>query len=111
MADLRKRFGLLVSAHRKRSGLTQEKLAELADISVDMVSKIEVGASGARFPVIEKLAATLGADPAEFFSSDFPKGTFDKTLLPEITAKLARLSDDDLHWINGVIDAALRTRT
>lgn len=111
MSDLRKRFGLMVSAQRKRSGLTQEKLAELANISVDMVSKIEVGASGARFPVIEKLAATLGVDPAEFFSSDFPKGTFEKTLLPEITAKLARLSDDDLHWINGVIEAALRART
>lgn len=30
MADLRKRFGELLAAHRRRRGLTQEELAEAA---------------------------------------------------------------------------------
>jgi transcriptional regulator with XRE-family HTH domain len=59
MADLRKRFGELLAAHRRRRGLTQEDLAEAAGLSVDMISKIEVGATGARFPSIERLARAV----------------------------------------------------
>ena len=46
MDDLRARFGSLVKAHRRRAGLTQEALAERANISTDMVSKIEGGNIG-----------------------------------------------------------------
>ena len=62
MVDLRARFGGLVKAHRVRLGLTQEALAERANISTDMVSKIEGGNSGARFGVITQLSAALGVE-------------------------------------------------
>jgi transcriptional regulator with XRE-family HTH domain len=68
MADLRKRFGELLAAHRRRRGMTQEDLAEAAGLSVDMISKIEVGATGARFPSIERLAKAGQVDPAELFT-------------------------------------------
>ena len=55
MNDLRKRFGRLVAAHRRRRRLTQEALAEAAAVSIDTIAKIEGGATGARFPVIERL--------------------------------------------------------
>jgi transcriptional regulator with XRE-family HTH domain len=48
MADLRKRFGELLAAHRRRRGMTQEDLAEAAGLSVDMISKIEVGHASRR---------------------------------------------------------------
>jgi transcriptional regulator with XRE-family HTH domain len=35
MADLRKRFGELLAAHRRRRGLTQEALAEAAGLIED----------------------------------------------------------------------------
>ena len=107
MADLRKRFGELLAAHRRRRGLTQEDLAEAADLSVDMISKIEVGATGARFPSIERLAQAVQVDPAELFTSDLPSGSLNRGALGEISARLSLLPEPDLQWISALIDVAL----
>jgi transcriptional regulator with XRE-family HTH domain len=107
MADLRKRFGELLAAHRRRRGLTQEQLAEAAGLSVDMISKIEVGATGARFPSIERLAEAVQVDPAELFTSDLPNGTMNRGAFGEISAKLSSLPEPDLVWISAVLDVVL----
>lgn len=111
MDDLRKRFGNLVKAHRRRAGLTQEALAERANISTDMVSKIEGGNSGARFRVIRQLAEALQVDPAELFTADLPAGQLHRSVLIEITARLASLGESEMRWLNGIIEAALRRDT
>ncbi|WP_031248033.1 helix-turn-helix transcriptional regulator [Mesorhizobium sp. LNHC229A00] len=108
MDDLRKRFGRLVMAHRKRAGYTQEQLAERAGVSIDTISKIEVGATGARFPMIEKIAVALGVDPAELFSPAIPSGALRRGPLLDLTTRLAGLSESELRWIRGVIEAALK---
>jgi transcriptional regulator with XRE-family HTH domain len=107
MADLRKRFGELLAAHRRRRGLTQEDLAEVAGLSVDMISKIEVGATGARFPSIERLARAVQVDPAELFTSNLPGGAMNRGAFGEISGKLTSLSEPDLIWIGALIDVAL----
>jgi transcriptional regulator with XRE-family HTH domain len=107
MADLRKRFGELLAAHRRRRGLTQEDLAEAAGLSVDMISKIEVGATGARFPSIERLAQAVQVDPAELFTSDLPKGSMNRGAFGEISPKLSPLPESDLLWISALLDVAL----
>ncbi|HVW56945.1 MAG TPA: helix-turn-helix transcriptional regulator [Rhizobiaceae bacterium] len=107
MVNLRKRFGSLVAAHRRRIGITQEALADKAGVSVDMISKIETGATGARFPVIERLAEALGVDPAELFTIEIPGGAINRGPLIDLTTQLAGLSPGDLHWITGVVEAAL----
>lgn len=96
MADLRKRFGELLAAHRRRRGLTQEDLAEAAGLSVDMISKIEVGATGARFRSIERLAQAVQVDPAELFTSNLPSGSMSRGAFGEISAKLSSLPESDL---------------
>ena len=111
MADLRKRFGHLVTAHRRRRGLTQEALAEAAELSTNMISKIEIGATGARFPVIERLAAVLEVEPAEFFTTEIASGAIRRKAFNDLAAKLATLSEQDLLWIGNILDAALRPRT
>lgn len=111
MAGLRERFGLLVAAHRRRRGMTQEALAEAADLSVDMISKIESGASGARFPVIERLGKALQVDPAELFTTEIPSGAIKRKALNDLAARLAGLSDQDLAWAGDILAAALRPRT
>ena len=98
MAELRKRFGTLVAAHRRRIGLTQEALAEAAGVSVDTISKIEIGATGARFPVIERLAEALQVDPAELFSTEIPKGAIRRKAFNDLCTRLAALSPGDLAW-------------
>jgi transcriptional regulator with XRE-family HTH domain len=97
-------------AHRKRVGYTQEQLAEQAGVSIDTISKIEIGATGARFPMIEKIAAALEVDPAELFSPEIPSGALRRGPLLQITTRLASLSESELRWISGVIDAVLRNK-
>jgi transcriptional regulator with XRE-family HTH domain len=108
MQDLRRRFGQLVKAHRQRVGLTQGELAERADISVNMIAKIEGATSGARFAVIEKIADALEIDAAELFTMELPRGRLRRKELLDITSRLALLTDDELVWIRGVIEAALK---
>lgn len=107
MADLRKRFGQLVAAHRRRQGLTQEGLAEAADLSPEMVAKIETGKSGARFPVIERIAGALDIDPAELFTTQLPAGALQKSAYGALSLRLASLAEGDLLWIGRIVDAAL----
>ena len=110
MYDLQRRFGLLVAAHRKRRGLTQDALAEMSGMSVDMISRIETGASGARFPTISKLSEALGVDPAELFSPEVPGGARDRAVLSGVVSRLAGLSDRDLGWVSDLLEVALRRR-
>lgn len=110
MVDLRTRFGRLVKTHRVRAGLTQEALAERAGISTDMISKIEGGNSGARFGVIAQIAEALEVDPAELFTPNLPSGQLQRATLTDIVSRLGSLSDGDLRWLNGVIEAALRQK-
>lgn len=110
MADLRKRFGRLVAAHRRRAGLTQEELAEAADISVDMISKLESGTSGARFGVIQRLADALNLDPAELFTTEIAAGAIRRGAFGQIATRLAQLTDADLEWVRSILDAALAPR-
>lgn len=107
MDDLRKRFGRIVAAHRRRLGLTQAELAERAEISNDMISKIEIGATGARFHVIQRLASALGIDPADLFSTN---GAILRGPLSELYPILAGLSTEEQVWIKGVIEAALKKK-
>ena len=107
MADLRKRFGGLLAAHRRRRGLTQEELADAAGLSVDMISKIEVGATGARFPSIERLASAVEVDPAELFTNAIPSGAMNRGAFGEISAKLSSLPESDLIWVSSLVDVAL----
>ena len=110
MAGLRKTFGAMVAAHRRRLSITQDELAHRADISVDMVSKLETGASGARFPVIERLAQALEVHPAELFTADMIPDRLHRPQLQFIIEKLAGLDDRELTWINSIIDASLKNR-
>lgn len=110
MVDLRRRFGTFVRAHRLRCQLTQDALAERAGISIDMVSKIESGSTGASFAVINRLADSLNVDPAELFTSELPNGQLRRAPLVELTARLASLSNHDLMWLQEIIDVVLRPR-
>ena len=72
-----------------------------------MISRIEAGTTGARFTTIDKLATALEVEPEEFFS---PNSALDRPKLKAIVTRLARLSDDDLEWLDGVLKAVLKHR-
>lgn len=109
--DLRKRVGTLVAVHRRRRGLTQQRLADLAGMSPDMISRIETGGTGLRFPTIEKLSAVLEIDPAQLFIVDADPGRDMRGPLLDLTVRLAALSETDIVWVSELLTAALKARS
>lgn len=101
---MKKRFGQLVAIHRRRRGMTQEELAIAAELSIDMIGKVENGASGARFPAIQRIASALSVDPAELFTTAIPNGNIQSEIFKEASLRLARLSDTDLRKLLRVLD-------
>ncbi len=55
---------------RQRAGLSQEELADRAEINRNYVGMIERSENAASVDMLEKLAEALGAKPAEFFRDD-----------------------------------------
>jgi transcriptional regulator with XRE-family HTH domain len=67
--DLRARFGRRVRELRKARGLSQEQLAEKADLHYTYVGGIERGERNPALVNIGRIAAALGVSPAELFSA------------------------------------------
>ena len=111
-ADLKKRFGTLVAAHRKRRNWTQQELAEAtsSSLSVNMIGRIETGKTGVSFETISNLAQALEVDPSEFFTLAIKDGPLLRPKLSEIAVRLSPLSDADLDWISRLVGVALDKR-
>ena len=61
--DFYKNIGIKIKQLREQSGLTQEKLAEIAGISLDYMGKIEVNINKPGLKTILKLANALKVEP------------------------------------------------
>ncbi len=61
-----KEFGARFAEIRRTRGLTQEQLAEMADITTLSVSFIEQGRRWPRLATLHKLAKCLGVSPSDF---------------------------------------------
>lgn len=66
-AKLLKAFGKRVAEVRRSRGLTQEQLAEKANVTTLSMSFIEQGRRWPRLATLQKLAKCLGVPVAEFF--------------------------------------------
>lgn len=62
MGDVQKRVGGNVAKLRKQRGLTQEALAQSAEIKQTYLSEIENGKRNPTLGMMERIAAALGAD-------------------------------------------------
>ena len=67
MPTLRQRFGQRILGIRLKKGMTQERFAELLDISVDFLSLIERGRNAPSFETLEKMAKRLRVEPRDLF--------------------------------------------
>ncbi|MBC8257416.1 MAG: helix-turn-helix transcriptional regulator [SAR324 cluster bacterium] len=65
--ELRKKFGKKLKQLRKYRGLTQEQLAEMLDLSVEMVSFMERGVHAPSFETLECLAEVLRLPVMDLF--------------------------------------------
>ena len=68
MTDLRAILASNVKLYRKSLGLTQEKLAEMINISYNYVALIETGRRFPSLPMLERIADALQKDTLELLS-------------------------------------------
>jgi CheY-like chemotaxis protein/DNA-binding XRE family transcriptional regulator len=67
--DLKKGFGAELKRRRMENGISQERLAELADLHRTYISAVESGKRNLTLESIQRLARALGATVGSFFAS------------------------------------------
>ena len=67
MGELRVLFGRRLRHLRRNKDITQEQLAELTGISVDMLSNMERAINAPSFETLERLAEVLGCEVKDLF--------------------------------------------
>lgn len=95
LADMGKRL----SQRRKQLGITQEQLAEKMDVSIQMVSNMELGKKAIRPENLVKVCKILDV------SSDYVlTGVKTDTELAETVKKISLLSARDVELIEIIVD-------
>lgn len=67
MKDILVRLGARIREERKRAELSQEKLAELVDLSVNYIGYIERGKQAPYLKTLERIAKALDVEVYELF--------------------------------------------
>ncbi len=67
MGDIRKKFGERIKSERLNKGLSQEQLAELAEIDRTYIGGVERGERNISLVNIEKLSKALGKKLSDIF--------------------------------------------
>ena len=93
--EIDKTFGIRLRIFRKHRGISQEKLAELANKSVEAVSNLERGLSLPSYEMIMALAGALTIPATDFFQTagETPERA---ELVSKLLATTSKLSDRDL---------------
>ena len=102
MADekLLREMGMRINARRKELCMTQERLAEKLDVSVQMISNLELGKKAIRPENLVKLCTILNT------SADYILcGTRSERELMAITEKCSRLSVENQRLVEALVDA------
>ena len=106
MAESRKfikEMGFRISMQRKRLGLTQENLAELADVSPQLISNAENGERAISADKLYRISRALQTSADYLLCGD--KNDTDKSFeLSKLSEKLKAATPEQLEKINQMID-------
>ncbi len=90
--DIKKQLGYKIKRLRQQKGITQEKLAEMAEISIRSLSGIELGENFMSAQTMERLLKCLGITIDELFAAEHLRPTED--LISEIDSIIDSVKDD-----------------
>lgn len=97
-----KEMGKRVSTRRKSLSLTQEALAEKMNVSIQMISNLELGKKAIRPENLAKLCDILN------ISADYLlTGTKVNNSADTLTDKIRLLPDDKIDLVNSIVDLCL----
>jgi transcriptional regulator with XRE-family HTH domain len=96
--------GRRIKTLRKTRGLSQEKLAELAETSPKYVSRIETGRENPTLDLFLRLAKGLTVDPYEIFQFEY-EGERPRRLRKKLESLVAEVKEEDLPRMVRVLEA------
>ncbi|MDI6638574.1 MAG: helix-turn-helix transcriptional regulator [Bacillota bacterium] len=105
MEEVRHRLGSRLRALRQDRRLTQEKLAELAEIHPTFLAKIEAGQRLPSLEVIGRLAGALGVPVASVVSAtdDREGASPEDRLIDELVTLLKSCTGEELEFVKDFI--------
>lgn len=95
-----KAIGQRIKRERKLNGLTQEKLAEMLEISTEHLSRIETGSYRPSLLLIEKISDIFNIDESELMFGS----SGDKRASKELIDKIDTLSNKKKSAVSLIID-------
>lgn len=102
--DIRKIFGSNVKKYRLKKGYTQEKLAELAEISDKVISPIETGRSFIKLEDMPKLCEVLEVEPFQLFLTNETSGEITDDLRRErVLTRLKTCNREELDLLCDIL--------
>jgi|SRR5579884_661097 transcriptional regulator with XRE-family HTH domain len=106
MAGLSRKLGCRIKEIRRARGLTQERLAEQADLSPRYLSRLEVGQQSPSIEMLTRLARALNVEMWELF--DFGHVGTMKELQETLSKLIRELDEEKLRLVVKVIRAFVR---
>lgn len=102
--DIRKIFGSNIKKYRLKKGYTQEKLAELAEISDKVISPIETGRSFIKLEDMPKLCEVLEVEPFQLFLTNETSGEITDDLRRErVLTRLKTCNREELDLLCDIL--------
>lgn len=93
-----------VRIYRKLAKLTQERLAEKADLSVHYLSRIETGGATPTLESLERIAQALGVQIGELFQFRQGEEQEVKELLQQINRFLRHRTPQEVRMVKHIIE-------
>jgi transcriptional regulator with XRE-family HTH domain len=110
-----RRFGQLIRSLRRARGLSQAKLAELADLSPDTIRRLERGAFSPSLDTLFKLVAGLSLELSTLFTAfELPDQAVEYEVLALIegfTAEELELAQRVLSLLSSVVQKVVDARS
>ena len=91
------KLGEKIRTLRKVAGLTQEQLAEAANVSTNFIGYVERGQRALSIKTLERIAQALNVTPKDMF--EFTEGNVDELRYEELLAELRKCTEDDLRML------------
>ncbi|OGQ59637.1 MAG: hypothetical protein A3J24_05805 [Deltaproteobacteria bacterium RIFCSPLOWO2_02_FULL_53_8] len=113
MSSIEKRLGSRITEARLFRKLTQSELAEMIDVSVETISRIERGVSFPSIKTVEKIAVALKLSLKTLFECEDEqfRNQSSERELAKLVGLLRTLDKSEIIYIHKIIKAVCKNRT
>lgn len=103
MNEIAKTLGNHIKAARLNKGLSQERLAEICDVSTKYISALELGKSNGSVGLLLKLCNVLEVSP-NYLLSDLFASTSETPFNDDILIRYLKLSDKNKKFVDNIVN-------